>query len=59
MRALTASAFTSGAREFADSVGNIVLVDGQQLAGFLIDRGVGVSHELIKRPAIDSDSFED
>lgn len=56
---LTTSQFTSGAREFAESVGQIVLVDGAQLAGFMIDHGVGVSHTIIKRPALDSDYFEE
>jgi restriction system protein len=41
---ITTSAFSSGARDYADSVTpRIILVDGQQLAQLMIDHDVGVT----------------
>jgi len=41
---ITTSTFTKGAREYSSKIENkIVLVDGEQLAGFMIDHNIGVS----------------
>ncbi|MBD1901809.1 restriction endonuclease [Trichocoleus sp. DQ-A3] len=58
---ITASKFTTKARNYASSIEyKIVLIDGQQLAEFMIDHNVGVStvstYEIKK---IDSDYFTD
>ncbi len=56
---ITTSQFSDGAREFVASIDSkIVLIDGDQLAQFMMDVGVGVSRELayeIKK--LDSDYF--
>lgn len=58
---ITTSSFSQGARDYAASIENkIVLIDGDELAGLMIDYGVGVSttnHYEIKR--IDFDYFEE
>lgn len=57
---ITTSAFTKDARDAAGRArGSIVLVDGPQLSGLMIDHGVGVSHKSLKIPKVDSDYFED
>ncbi|MDA0267753.1 MAG: restriction endonuclease [Cyanobacteria bacterium] len=56
---ITTSMYTKQAVEFADSVERIVLVDGVQLAKYMIEYGIGVSHRAIKVPKLDSDYFED
>lgn len=57
----TSSAFTSGAEEYAANVSpRVILVDGQRLAGLMIDHDVGVSTReryLVKH--VDSDYFGD
>ena len=57
----TTSVFTREAREFAEHVSEtIVLVDGQRLAGLMIEDGVGVTHyRMLKLPRVDSDYFLD
>ena len=54
---ITTSAFTSQAVDFARSVEGIVLVDGEMLAGLMMDYEVGVSAQRINVPAVDSDYF--
>lgn len=54
---ITTSAFTSQAVDFARSVEGIVLVDGEMLAGLMMDYEVGVSTQRINVPAVDSDYF--
>jgi len=56
---ITTSEFSNEAREFAERIDSrIVLVDGQTLAGHMIDHNVGVSHVAsyeVKK--VDSDYF--
>ena len=58
---ITTSTFTQDAREFVKTVGTrIILIDGRQLADFMIDYNVGVTTEAtyeLKR--IDTPYFED
>jgi restriction system protein len=56
---ITTASFTSGAREFAKLVEKIRLIDGAELAKFMIEFGVGVSHRIVKVPSIDRDYFEE
>jgi restriction system protein len=58
---ITTSSFTNEAREYVRSIGsNIILIDGAELADFMIDYNVGVSvsatYEIKK---VDSDFFTD
>jgi restriction system protein len=57
---LTTSSFTKEARDFASFIDSkIVLIDGSQLTGLLIDHGVGVAPgEKYEIKKIDSDYFE-
>jgi restriction system protein len=59
---ITTAKFSSNAREYANSIDNlkIILIDGEQLAQFMIDHDVGVTEEsryVIKK--IDLDYFGD
>lgn len=58
---ITCGGFTSGARDAAAKANTrIVLIDGEQLAEFMIDHGVGVTDHkayIVKR--LDGDYFED
>lgn len=58
---ITTSSFTKDAKDFADKIeSKIILIDGEQLAEFMIDYNVGVSNATsyeIKR--IDSDYFSE
>lgn len=58
---ITTSTFTQDAREFVKTVGTrIILIDGRQLADFMIDYNVGVTTEAIyELKRIDTDYFED
>jgi restriction system protein len=56
---ITTSTFTQQAIEFARSVERVVLVDGERLAGLMIEHEVGVSLRSIKVPKLDSDYFEE
>jgi restriction system protein len=56
---LTTSTFTQQAVEFARSVERVVLVDGEKLAGLMIDHEVGVNLRPVKVPKLDSDYFEE
>lgn len=40
---ITTSTFTSSARDTARQIGNIVLVDGDELAELMIDYNIGVT----------------
>lgn len=57
---ITTSTFTKEAKEYAKNINNkkILLIDGSQLAKFMIDFNVGVSLETIYEiKKIDSDYF--
>lgn len=58
---ITCGGFTSGAREAAAKAHfRIVLIDGDQLAEYMIDHGVGVAdHKSFTVKKLDSDYFED
>jgi restriction system protein len=56
---LTTSTFSKEAHEFAVQVEKIVLVDGARLAALMIEHGVGVSHQALKIPKLDSDYFDE
>ncbi len=57
---ITSGDFTSGARDAAAKAhSRIVLIDGEQLAEFMIDHGVGVTvHQTYTVKKLDSDYFE-
>jgi restriction system protein len=58
---ITTSAFTSGAKEYAQkiSTNKIVLIDGEQLAELMLDYGIGVTDVTNYRiQRVDSDYFE-
>ncbi len=58
---ITTSTFTRDAKDFVQMIGKrIVLIDGQELAEYMIDHEVGVSSAatyVVKK--IDSDYFEE
>jgi restriction system protein len=58
---LTTSTFTAKAREYASQSSRVIrLVDGLQLAGLMVQFGVGVSIETkIALPRVDQDYFDD
>ena len=58
---ITTSTYTQDARDFVKSVGTrIILVDGRQLADFMIDYNVGVQTEAVyELKRIDTAYFED
>ena len=56
---ITTSTFTQQALEFAKSVERIVLVDGERLAGLMMEHEVGVTLRPVKIPKLDSDYFEE
>ena len=58
---ITTSDYTSGAREFAAGIENtIILINGEQLAQYMIDFNIGVStEEIYEIKKIDSDYFEE
>lgn len=58
---ITCGGFTAGAREAAAKASTrIVLIDGEQLAEFMIDHGVGVAaHKTYTVKKLDSDYFGD
>ena len=58
---ITTSTFTDGALEYVKAVGTrIILIDGRQLADFMIDYNVGVTTEAIyELKRIDTAYFED
>ncbi len=58
---ITTSRFSDGAVEFAQNIDNkIILIDGQQLAQYMIDFGVGVATDAVYEvKRLDSDYFAD
>jgi restriction system protein len=56
---ITTSSFSAQAREFADSVDRIVLVDGPELAQLMIDYDVGITSQRLRVPKIDSDYIDE
>ena len=56
---ITTSSFTKESRDFAASIDSkIILIDGEQLAGFMIDHNIGVTRvALYELKRIDSDYF--
>lgn len=56
---ITTSTFSPQAREFADSIERIVLVDGFALAQLMIEHDVGITSQRIRVPKIDSDYFDE
>lgn len=56
---ITTSLFSQQAKDYAKSVEGMVLIDGQRLAGLMIDYGVGVTARVVKIPKIDSDYFDE
>lgn len=58
---ITTSSFSQGAREYVASIeSKIVLIDGEELAGLMIDYGVGVSTTSVYEvKRIDYDYFEE
>lgn len=56
---ITTSTYSQQALAFATSVEGIVLIDGQRLAGLMIDYEVGVTARTVKIPKIDGDYFDE
>lgn len=56
---ITTSGFTAQALDFAKSVEGIVLVDGNRLAGLMIECELGVTARVVKVPKIDGDYFDE
>lgn len=56
---ITTSSYTSQAVDFARSVEGNVLVDGERLAGLMIDHEIGVSARTVKVPKLDGDYFDE
>ncbi|PTA69705.1 restriction endonuclease [Deinococcus arcticus] len=57
---LTTSSFSEGARQTAQQIGNIILIDGQTLADYMIEYGVGVlTRETYHLRRLDSEYFEE
>lgn len=57
---ITTSSFSEGSREYVASIDSkIILLDGEQLAGLMIDYGVGVSaHQIYEIKRVDGDYFQ-
>lgn len=56
---LTTSGFSDGARETAERLGNIILIDGPRLAELMIQYGVGViTRTTYQLKRVDSEFFE-
>ena len=56
---ITTSSFTNQAKEYVDSVENIILIDGARLADLMIEYEVGVSSRTVRMPKIDGDYFDE
>jgi restriction system protein len=56
----TLSSFTQDAYATAASMrsGTIVLIDGRRLAELMVDHQIGVTHQVVQVPKIDSDYFD-
>lgn len=55
---ITTSGFTAHARDYANKVEGLVLVDGDRLVHLMIDNDIGVSSRILKLPKLDMDYFE-
>ncbi len=57
---ITTSSFASTAREYVKNISKkVILIDGEQLAGFMIDYGIGVSTiDVYEIKRLDSDYFD-
>lgn len=57
---ITTSTFSEGAKATAEQIGNIILLDGEMLAGLMIDYGVGVlTRETYQIRRLDAEYFEE
>ena len=56
---ITTSDYTKQAREYANTIEGLVIVNGSRLAELMIEYEVGVSAKTIFVPKIDSDYFEE
>ncbi len=57
---ITTSTYTAEARGFAESVADsMVIVDGRELAAYMIEHAVGVSHRTVRMARLDGDYFEE
>lgn len=56
---ITTSTFSKQALEFGRSVERVVLVDGERLAGLMMEHEVGVSLRPVRIPKLDLDYFEE
>lgn len=57
---ITTSTFSDGAKATAEQIGNIILLDGEQLARLMIDYGVGVlTRETYQIRRVDAEYFEE
>ena len=56
---ITTSTFSQQAIDFARSVERVVLVDGEKLAGLMMEHEVGVTLRPLRIPKLDSDYFEE
>lgn len=56
---ITTSSYTAAARDYAQSIERVVLVDGAPLAELMIDFEVGVSGRVLRVPRVDGDYFEE
>jgi restriction system protein len=56
---ITTSNFTTQAKDFANSVEGVVLVDGLRLVHLMIDNEVGVTSRQFRVPKLDSDYFDE
>lgn len=57
---ITTSSFSQGARNTAQQIGNIILIDGQALALLMIEFGVGViTRDTYRIRRVDSEFFEE
>lgn len=52
------SGYTAHAIDFAKSVEELVLIDGNCLVNLIMDNEIGVSSQAIKLPKLDMDYFE-
>ncbi len=56
---ITTARFSTKAKDFANSVDRIVLIDGERPARLMTQYGVGVSTKSLSIPSVDSDYFEE
>ncbi len=56
---ITTSSYSKQAEEYARTIEGVVLIGGLQLAQWMMDVQVGVTHQLLKLPRLDNDYFDD